>query len=92
MKNKVKTDLPIVTIIKFQSLARGFLVRNRIKKDHGFQASPGMIEKHWGKLSNEEVEALHQKVKTQREGLPEFEYGQLGEDDELGVQKVRKPL
>lgn len=52
-----------------------------------------MLHKHVNKLSDEEIKGLRQKVRTQREGLPEFQYAQLiGEDDELGVQKTKKAL
>ena len=36
-------NVPIVTVIKFQAIARGFLIRNRIKKSHGFTSKPGMM-------------------------------------------------
>jgi hypothetical protein len=62
IRDKVKVDVPVVTVIKFQALARGFLVRNRIKKSHGFQRSPGMLHQNVSKLSNEELEAFRLKV------------------------------
>lgn len=81
-------DLPLVTVIKFQAIARGFLVRNRIKKSHGFSKRPGFVHGHANRLTQDERDAMRKRVFNKRATMPEFQYGKLaGEDDEFGPQQ-----
>ena len=73
-RRQTGVEIPIVNIIIFQALARGFLVRNRIKNTHGFHHSPGVLHRNVSKLSADELDKLHQKVITQRSNLPDFQY------------------
>lgn len=40
--HEMKCEYPMLTIIKLQSIARGFLARTRIKNMHGYQCKVGI--------------------------------------------------
>ena len=50
LKDRGQTDdrfkhIPIATVLKFQSIIRGFLARRRVKKAYGFEMTHGLMNR-----------------------------------------------
>lgn len=89
LKDKGKT-IPLATVIKAQSLMRGFLARRRVKRTFGFEASPGIMHRRKYnpniQLDPVRLEQQRARVKDLKNSLPPFEFGLVpNEDDGDGV-------
>ena len=42
---KVMATIPLPTVVKMQSIMRGFLARKRIKKVYGYEMTPGLLNR-----------------------------------------------
>lgn len=43
--DRVMATIPLATVIKMQSIMRGFLARKKIKKVYGFEMTPGLLNR-----------------------------------------------
>jgi hypothetical protein len=87
-------DIPIATVIKAQSLMRGFIARRRVKKTYGFEMRTGLMgNRNNPNLDPDELEKQRQRVHAIRERLPAFEYGLYQDEDfEPNVNKESRPM
>lgn len=87
--------IPIFTVIKAQSLMRGFLARRRVKRTYGYEMSRGLMMRgsvHI-EMDPQKLEAQRARVQQIREQLPEFEYGLYQDEDyEPQVFKEQRPM
>lgn len=85
--------IPLSTIIRVQSLIRGYLTRKMVKKIYGFEMSQGLLMRGTVhiEMDPEKLEEQRARVQAIRENLPEFEYGRDADEDyEPGIQKEQR--
>lgn len=94
IKGNKNINIPVHQIVKLQALIRGFLTRNAIKKIYGFEVSAGLMTRgtlHI-EMEPEKLEQQRARVQAIKESLPEFQYGQAGDQDyEPGISKETRP-
>jgi hypothetical protein len=73
---------------------RGYLTRHALKKVYGFEMSPGLLNRGTVhiEMEPEKLELQRARVQAIKESLPEFQYGQNGDQDyEPGITKETRP-
>lgn len=62
-------NMPIFTIIKAQAMMRGFLARRRVKKNFGYEMSPGLLQRGTVhiEMDPEKLEEQRQRVQNIRD-------------------------
>ena len=90
MKGRKQQDkLSIQSVVKMQSLVRGFLARKRLQKVYGLRHK----RKPASKIEMDPIKVQQQRYKVQliRESLPDFVFGEPGDIDyEPGLMKEKR--
>lgn len=94
--DKVMASIPLATVIKMQSIMRGYLARKQIKRIYGYEMTPGLLNRGTVhiEMDPEKLERQRENVQAIRERLPEFIYGLYPNEDvpDAGIIKKHKDM